>query len=542
MLILIGTGYSQWVANFGSQGDLNFTNSKGNAVSTDISGNSYVTGYTNETGTGNDIVAIKYNSQGNVVWASGYNGSSNLDDEGNGIYVDASGNVYVVGSTQNNNKGYDVTLVKYNSAGMLQWTQTYFSAEDMPREDKGLAISADGAGFIYVTGYTTYTDGLTDIITLKYDASGTKVWEAREDGTPNLNAQGLAITAGSSGNVYVTGFITASGTNTDIIVIKYNSSGQTVWSKTINGTTNGEDKAWGIAVDNTDNVLITGYTNESATGFDTYTAKLDANGNIIWSSRYNGSGAGEDKAWGVVVDTDGAVYIAGQTTDASGNSNYLTAKYSSSGSLIWNASYNGTGNGSDIGASLAILTNNDNTKSVVVTGKSWGTTNNFDYATVRYNSTSGGQNQVNRYSMTGATDDLAKDVAISPSKKVIVTGYSELIMETSIEHSYISTVSWDWESELNSIMNVPSDYTLHQNYPNPFNPSTNIKFDIKNAGNVKITVYDMLGKMVDILVNQHLEAGTHEITFRNSSLASGIYFYEIQTGYFRDIKKMTLVK
>jgi hypothetical protein len=90
--------------------------------------------------------------------------------------------------------------------------------------------------------------------------------------------------------------------------------------------------------------------------------------------------------------------------------------------------------------------------------------------------------------------------------------------------------------------NTPSSFSLHQNYPNPFNPSTTIKFEISNSGLVKLVVYDMLGKTVDILVNQNLEPGSYSINYTNKNLYSGVYFYELTAGDFKDIKKMSLIK
>ncbi len=90
--------------------------------------------------------------------------------------------------------------------------------------------------------------------------------------------------------------------------------------------------------------------------------------------------------------------------------------------------------------------------------------------------------------------------------------------------------------------NVPGEYKLHQNYPNPFNPVTNINFDIPKAGLVSIKVYDITGREISTLVNQSMEAGSFNVEFDASSIASGTYFYKIQAGNFTDVKKMMLVK
>ena len=247
---------------------------------------------------------------------------------------------------------------------------------------------------------------------------------------------------------------------------------------------------------------------------------------------------GYDKAWGIVVDTDGAVYITGETTDAYSNINYLTAKYSSTGNLLWEAFYNGTGNGEDVASSIGLL----GTNSVVVTGKSWGTSDTYDYATIRYNTATGTQNQVNIYSFTGNSSDIAMDIAVTPNNKVLITGFSELVIDNSANMSYIATMSIDWGSELTTTSITPATYSLYQNYPNPFNPSTTIKFDLATGNNVKLAIYDILGRENSVLVNQYLSAGSYTINFTNSNLASGIYFYRLSAGSFTDIKKMTLVK
>ena len=89
---------------------------------------------------------------------------------------------------------------------------------------------------------------------------------------------------------------------------------------------------------------------------------------------------------------------------------------------------------------------------------------------------------------------------------------------------------------------IPQNFTLEQNYPNPFNPVTNIRFKISNAGNTKITVFDLLGKEVETLVSQYLQAGAYEVNFNAANLTSGIYFYKLSSSDFTDVKRMILIK
>jgi Secretion system C-terminal sorting domain len=89
---------------------------------------------------------------------------------------------------------------------------------------------------------------------------------------------------------------------------------------------------------------------------------------------------------------------------------------------------------------------------------------------------------------------------------------------------------------------VPSQYVLYQNYPNPFNPTTTIKFNLPQAGEVNLTVYNVLGQKVMTLANGMLEAGFHSVEFNASNLASGTYIYRLQALNFVQTKKMILVK
>jgi hypothetical protein len=89
---------------------------------------------------------------------------------------------------------------------------------------------------------------------------------------------------------------------------------------------------------------------------------------------------------------------------------------------------------------------------------------------------------------------------------------------------------------------IPNTYRLYQNYPNPFNPSTKIKFGLPKAANVKLTVYDVLGREVAMLVNEYMQARTYEIDFDGTALPSGVYFYKLVTDDFVQTKKMLMLK
>lgn len=89
---------------------------------------------------------------------------------------------------------------------------------------------------------------------------------------------------------------------------------------------------------------------------------------------------------------------------------------------------------------------------------------------------------------------------------------------------------------------IPEKFDLHNNYPNPFNPSTIIRFDVARSQNVKITVFDITGRITEILVNEGLQPGSYETTFSGSNFSSGVYYYKMETEDFVMTKKMLLIK
>jgi hypothetical protein len=542
-MMLTAVSYTQWISNFGgyTTGDVSLTNAKGIAITVDNSGCSYVTGICNEGVTGNDILVIKYDTSGDTIWTRSYNGSADSDDDGLGICVDGSGNVYVVGSIMNSGMSYDMALLKYNSNGDLQWVRSYAGTEGN-NEDRALGIAVDSEDHIYITGFSTESDLKTDIVTRKYDSEGELLWSVLEDGADDLDSKGMGIVVDNSGNICVTGFTNTTNNGADIITIKYDSYGNQSSLATFNGGGNSEDKAFGIAVDENDNMFVVGYTTNS--NIDYAVLSYSSSGSLNWSNSYNGTGNGEDKAFGIAVDESGNTYITGHSMTSEPNYDYVTLMVNSSGSIAWTSSYNGTGNGDDKASALGLVYSEGTASQVVVTGESYGTSVNNDFATVRYDASTGSQIAVSRYSMSTTSNDKASDIAITPgTNMIIVTGFSEIIIEANAGPSYLSTVSLgSINSELITNSNTPSKFTLHQNYPNPFNPSTTIKFDISTGENVRLSIYDMLGRTVDVLINQNLQAGSYTISYTNKSLSSGIYLYELKAGNYREIKKMTLVK
>ena len=115
-------------------------------------------------------------------------------------------------------------------------------------------------------------------------------------------------------------------------------------------------------------------------------------------------------------------------------------------------------------------------------------------------------------------------------------------LDTTAYHHYVVKISGGPPAGVKDLQVAPRQFYLFQNYPNPFNPATKIKYSIPNSEKVLIKVYDVLGEEVKILFDEHKDAGTYEIEFDGSELASGLYFYKITSGNFSEVRKMMLLR
>lgn len=102
--------------------------------------------------------------------------------------------------------------------------------------------------------------------------------------------------------------------------------------------------------------------------------------------------------------------------------------------------------------------------------------------------------------------------------------------------------SFKYSSTIEVNVALPKDFCLEQNYPNPFNPSTEIKYSIPEDAKVNISLYSITGQLVNVVVDEQQSAGYHSVRFDASRISSGVYFYQMTAGGFRQIKKLTILK
>ena len=529
----------QWATQAGGSGsDL------GSAIAIDDDGNSYVTGYFmgsaafgsySLTTTGwYDIFVAKMDATGNWLWATKAGASGLYHDQGLGITIDDYGNSYVTGFFEGTaifgsfslttSVNSDIFVAKIDAIGNWLWaTQAGGSGLYC---DQGSGITIDDNGNSYVTGFfegiatfgtTTLTsNGESDIFVAKMDADGNWLWSSKAGG--NENDCGFGIAIDDDGNSYVTGFfegtanfgsysLTSSGSY-EIFIAKMDANGNWLWSSKAGG--NDWDESWGIAVDNDGNSYVTGEFNGTATfgsyslfcigWFDIFVAKMDANGNWLWATRASGGGLEYGQA--IAIDDDGNSFVTGFFE---GIATFGSTSLTSSGNEdIFVAKMDVNGNW--LWAMNAGGSEHDGGLGIAI------------------------DDDGNSY-LTG----FFHDTATFGTYSLINSGGNNIFVaklgnDTSVENEIIPT-----KLELS-------------NFPNPFNPSTTISFSIHEESNVELTIFNIKGQKTKTLANNEFTKGNHSIIWNGDDelsepVSSGVYLYKLNVnGTTEAVKKCLLLK
>lgn len=385
----------QWAKGAGSTGS-----DQGMSIVVDASGNVYTLGWytsaqltfgsitlTNPGVGTSDIFLTKHDAAGNAIWAKTFGGTDG--EIGNGIAIDANGDVYITGwyasstitfgtfTLTNSASGSDVFTVKINSSGNTVWAATGGGSNS----DRGNSIAVDPSGNVFTTGsfmsatanfgtvaLTNSASGTNDFLMLKYDASGNLLWAKSAGGNGTDAGNGVAVDA--SGNAYVTGIFAspsidfgassitnASSGTQDIFVVKYDASGNAIWSKQHGGSM--DDQGNAIIVCNNDLYVAGGFnsatigfgtntlTNASAGTSDVLFTKYDLSGNVVWA-RAAGS-VDAEVGTTIITDQNGSkVFLGGHFNGASivfgsdqlsnsspGYKDLFIASYDATGSWLW---------------------------------------------------------------------------------------------------------------------------------------------------------------------------------------------------------------
>jgi hypothetical protein len=324
-------GVQQWVARYDGLGN---STDAANDIAVDGQGNVYVTGYSSGATVYYDYATIKYNSLGVQQWAARYNGPADDWDYAVALAVDGQGNVYVTGGS-NGSGNFDYVTIKYDSNGDSVWVSRYNGPANSSDMAKDLVI--DGQGNVYVTG-SSINSGAYDYTTIKYYSNGDTAWVSRYNGSGNGDDEANVVAVDGQGNVYVTGYSTGSGANYDYTTIKYDDLGVQQWVARYNGPGNSQDIAYGLAVDGQGNVYVTGFVVGSGAYNNYTTIKYNAFGVQQWVALYDGPGNGHDKAWSLAIDGPGNVYVTGYSYGLGTDYDYATIKYTQGSGIEENRS------------------------------------------------------------------------------------------------------------------------------------------------------------------------------------------------------------
>jgi len=488
------------------------------AIRVDDSGFVYVTGGSPGIGTGVDYTTIKYDTNGDSLWARRYNGPENAFDVARDIAVDDSGNVYVTGTSV-------AATIKYDRFGTELWVRRYGVASE------GYRLLLDSETNVVIGG-----TNLGDFMLLKYDREGTLQWSAGYNGPASDTDQLNDMVLDSQGNIIVTGQSLGVGTNWDYATVKYSQGGDTLWVRRYSGPAPPQepntDFARAVAVDDADNVYVTGWS-KSTTGIpQCFTIKYSPNGDSLWGHRYPSGGtigyAGDD-----ILYNRGFIYVVAR---ANGFDDRLL-KYDLNGNLLWSRAF----------VSNHTFATNPPRLAVDTAGNIYMTSVNSpvgrsDFIVLKY-APDGTRLWQFAYPDSGSnTGNNVYAIAVDKSGNVYLTGESSGWVCPGASYDYLTLKLSQGPTHVSQFPELPNHSELHQNYPNPFNSSTTIEFTLPQKGFVDLRVFDVLGKEVAQLLKEERPAGVHCVQWRADGFSSGLYLCRLSVGNHTLTRKLLLLR
>jgi hypothetical protein len=385
-------------------------------------------------------------STGTKLWARRYNGQEKAGGEVAALGVSPDGSaVFVTGSSYGPPNDNSYGTVAYDaSTGTELWVTLFHGPGNGNNDATALGVSPDGS-VVFVTGESYGSTGPYNYVTVAYDAStGIQLWAARYNrpGVGNFDRP-VALAVGPKGSkVFVTGYTSRWSDAYNYASLAYRAAtGAELWAKRYNGPKDRDDYAVAVGVSPDGSaVFVTGGSYSRRRKDDYATLAYDAStGAELWVRRYNGTGNSFDSAAALDVSPDGSkVFVTGYSYGSTSYRDYATVAYDAeTGSMRWIARYDGPTSDADDGSALGVSP--DGSK-VFVTGYSYGSMSIADYATVAYGAATGGQLWVTRYDGPGEGADYANALGVSPDgSKVFVTGQSY----ASTTNDDYATVAYD---------------------------------------------------------------------------------------------------
>lgn len=510
----------EWVREY--TGDFELQDAR--AIALDDSGNVIIGITSFDTLNSYGFTTIKYNASGERIWLVKYEDANpESADHLRDISIDKYGNCYVTGSSEV--KQHDPFMyynffvtIKYNSRGEKQWVATYQG--DSTAFGKPNHIAVDGDCNVYVQGQ--YGKG----ILLKYDTNGNNLWKREFNNERVTGSYDKCMVMDDEANIYVS--------DKDFSVTKFDSSGNVVWNASIDSSDINKVSQSDITVDKKGNIYLAGREyNDSNSSF--FVVKYNNYGTVCWEKTFGNDIYYYYRAKGVAVDSLCNVYVSGYVfADFAHDDKFITIKYDSSGNELWVEKCDGPVNtwGSIWNIGLDKLNNLN-----IVGQVSKYDTDNSDLAFLQYDS-NGSLIFTDYYSENGRNEE-AVDLAIDKKNNIYIIGESrnDHAQKVILLKYNIKPVSIRFIKNL-----LPDNTTLYQNYPNPFNSKTVISFKLPKTMNIRLKVYDLLGREIKTLIDNRKQAGEYKVVLNAENLASGIYIYRLITDEFTLSRKLVLIK
>lgn len=532
--------YQAWVAEYSEGPGLT---SEGKCIAADKDGNVYVAGVSFTYSTSDDILLIKYSPQGETLWIRKYDGGYAYSAESpRDMILDQQGNVYITGAIWGTGTAnWDYITIKYSPDGDIIWVRKYTGPSTY--RDFPSAMTINDSGYIYVTGGSGQSQYASDYVTIKYSSAGDSIWVKRYNAPYDSNDIATDIVVDKNGNVYVTGISWEPDTTVpgwwqyNFTTLKYSHTGELLWENRLGPTCPYLDWAGGsvhIAIDKDSNVIVSGSRAGCCCSWVHLTAKYSQQGQLLWSKAYKGF------SYDIGVDSQSNIIVVGPTESGDSTlTDFLLVKFSTDGESLWTSRFNDPINSNVYGS----LSNVDIDGNIYVSGSIHDSVATYDVATAKFSQTGNLEWQIT-YDKSDV--DYPKDLTIDTAGSVYITGSSEVWGQIQslfvVKYSPVITDASDNKQGI-----IPTIWSLSQNYPNPFNPSTTIRFTLPISGHVSLEIFNILGQRVKTVMNENLSAGYQQITWdgtdqHGKQVASGIYFYRLQTNDFSETKKMVLMR
>lgn len=449
---------------------------EGRCIQQTEDGGYIVVGYTYSFGPGENAVwLVKTDSLGDTLWTRTYGGG--IEDYGWAVQQTTDSGYIVTGYTESFGPGSKaIWLIKTDAIGDTLWTRTYGGSS----VDYGYSVLQTDDGYI-IAGHTrSFGAGSDDVYLVKTDSIGDTLW-TRTYGGGSMDLAYSVLQTEDSGYILVGDTYSYGAGGVDFYLVKTDSLGDTLWTRTFGGSDSDNGRSVGITQDG--GYIMVGDTRSfGAGGRDVWLIKTDSQGDTIWTRLFGGSSS--DYGYSVQQTTDGGYIVVGYTNSfGAGSNDVWIIKTDPQGDTMWTRTYGGTS------SDKAYFVEQTEDGGYIVTGftRSFGAGSNDLYLI--------------------KTDTLGN-----------VTGIAE-----SVSYS------------------IPDKFWLAQNFPNPFNTCTNIEYTLSTDCEVKLEIYNAVGKKVATLVNQSQSAGHHRIQWQ-TRLTNGIYFLCIKAGEFSNVQKMVIMK